>query len=96
MPDVTTRRTPSRPSRSDSSPAALRVKVTARTCRGSMAPSAASQAIRRVRTRVFPDPAPARIASGDVRVVTASRCRSFRSDEQLVGIAHEADGTGGV
>ena len=35
--------------------------------------------MRRVRTRVFPDPAPARIASGDASVVTASRWVSSRS-----------------
>jgi hypothetical protein len=38
-----------------------------------MTRSAASQAMRRVNTRVFPEPAPARIASGVVKLVTASR-----------------------
>ncbi len=41
-----------------SSPAALRVNVTASTWRGSIAPSRTCHAMRRVRTRVLPEPAP--------------------------------------
>ena len=43
--------------------AALLVKVTARTPFGLTFPVWISQAIRVVRTRVFPDPAPARISA---------------------------------
>src|SRR5207249_10450074 len=56
---------------STSSPAARRVKVTASTCRASASSSRTRQAILRVRTRVLPDPAGARIASGKCVSVTA-------------------------
>ena len=78
VPAVTDRCTPSRARRVLSSPAALRVNVTASTCAGSIAPSWACHAMRWVRTRVLPEPAPARIASGLAVLVTASRCDSSR------------------
>src|SRR5439155_11446965 len=40
-------------------------------------PSCTRYAMRRVSTRVLPDPAPARIASGAASVVTARRCDGF-------------------
>ena len=58
MPAVTAGRTASRSRRTRSSPAALRVNVTAIVCPGSIDPVAACHAIRRVRTRVLPAPAP--------------------------------------
>ena len=78
VPAVTEWRTPRRARRARSSPAALRVKVTASTCDGSMSCSRDCHAMRRVRTRVLPEPAPARIASGAARLVTASRCVGSR------------------
>ena len=71
VPAVGSSRTPSRPSRVRSSPAALRVNVTASTWAGSIASVAACQAMRRVSTRVLPEPAAARIASGWAGSVTA-------------------------
>ena len=56
--------------RSTSSPAARRVNVTASTCRASASSSRTRHAIRRVSTRVLPDPAGARIASGTCVSVT--------------------------
>ncbi len=92
VPAATWRRTPSRVNRSPSSPAALRVNVTASVCPGSMCACRACQAMRRVRTRVLPAPAPARIASGTVRVVTASRCASSRPSSNWSS-AHSMDHT---
>ena len=74
VPAVTDRARRAGARRSRSSPAALRVKVTARTCAGSTRRSRDCHAMRRVSTRVLPDPAPARIANGAPRLVTASRC----------------------
>ena len=54
------------------------MNVSARTWRGSMMLSRDCQAMRRVSTRVLPEPAPARIASGAARLVTASRCVASR------------------
>ena len=63
VPAVTDSRTPRRARRARSSPAALRVNVTARTCaRGRSAASLDCHAMRRVSTRVLPEPAPARMA----------------------------------
>ena len=65
--------------RSFISPAALFVKVIARIS-FARAPAAASRcAIRWVRTRVLPEPAPATTSSGPSVVVTASRWAGFRS-----------------
>src|SRR2546421_11299904 len=55
------------------SSAALLVNVMARTSKGEMPCSLMSQAMRWVRTRVLPDPAPATIRSGPPGWVTASR-----------------------
>ena len=64
--------------RSRISSAALLVKVIARIWFGCARPVASSQAIRCVRARVLPDPAPARISSGPSPKVTASRCGPLR------------------
>jgi len=56
------------------SPAALLVKVTARICQGSTLYCVISQAIRCVRARVLPEPAPASNSSGPVSCLTASCC----------------------
>src|SRR5437588_6650116 len=61
------------------SSAALLVKVMARTSKGEMPCSLISQAMRWVRTRVLPDPAPAMIRSGPPGWVTASRWTGLRS-----------------
>ena len=58
-------------------PAALRVNVSASTCRGSAVPWSTRQAMRRVSTRVFPEPAPARMQSGLASEVTACCCAGF-------------------
>ncbi len=69
---------PSRVStRSAISAAALLVKVTARIASGGTPFSWISQAMRLVITRVFPDPAPARISSGPSVASTAARCSGF-------------------
>ena len=60
--------------RSRISPAALLVKVIARTSWGSTSPSPISRATRWVRTRVLPLPAPASTRSGPSPWSTASRC----------------------
>ena len=49
------------PKRVSISLAALLVKVTASTCAGATCPVDSSQAMRVVKTRVLPEPAPARI-----------------------------------
>src|SRR5210317_617802 len=61
-------------SRSLISPAALLVKVTARICQGSTLYCVINQAIRCVRARVLPEPAPASNSSGPVSCLTASCC----------------------
>src|SRR2546423_1612741 len=44
--------------------------------------------MRYVMTRVFPDPAPARISSGPSRCSTASRCSGFRFCRKSIGGSH--------
>src|SRR5438045_1666868 len=58
--------------------AALLVKVTASTDKGLACPVASSQAIRVVRTRVLPLPAPARISAEACGKVTAASCSGLR------------------
>src|SRR5688572_26488716 len=65
---------------SRSSPAALFVKVKARTDEAGTSRSARSQATRRTRTRVLPEPAPAMTRSGPSPCVTAASWASFRSN----------------
>jgi hypothetical protein len=60
------------------SSAALLVKVMA-SIRTGGTPSARIRAIRLVSTRVFPEPAPATIASGPSSYKTAARCAGFKS-----------------
>ena len=62
--------------RSRISSAALLVKVMARICHGGASPVAIRWAIRRVRTRVFPDPAPGHDQQRPARWSTARRCGS--------------------
>src|SRR5918997_7052773 len=59
------------------SSAALLVKVMARTSKGDTFPSEIRWAMRWVRTRVLPDPAPATTSSGPSPCVTASACSGF-------------------
>src|SRR5690606_14927691 len=63
--------------RSRISPAALLVNVTARIEAGSTPYSSTRYAILDVRTRVFPDPAPASTRSGPSKCSTAARCSGF-------------------
>ena len=63
--------------RSRISAAALLVKVIARISPGSASPVRSRWAMRRVSTRVFPEPAPATISSGLPRCSTASRWAGF-------------------
>src|SRR5205814_4369929 len=63
--------------------AALLVKVTARTPLGLTFPVWISQAIRVVRTRVFPEPAPARISADWSGRVTAASCSGLRFSSRL-------------
>ena len=103
VPAVTAVSTPSASSRSTSSPAARRVKVTASTWRASASCSRTRNAIRRVSTRVLPDPAGAqdrqrRVRFGDGRRAGArrdrraiesrhARARPYRSAETAVRTA---------
>src|SRR5260370_31853922 len=64
------------------SPAALFVKVTARTCLGCTPRTPRSQAIRCAMTRVLPLPAPASTRSGPSPAVTASRCGGFPAERR--------------
>src|SRR5919108_5726941 len=74
-------------SRSRISPAALFVNVIARIS-GGFAPTARRRcAIRYVRTRVFPEPAPAITSSGPSVASTASRWAAFRSARYVSGWA---------
>src|SRR5215207_7140183 len=69
--------------RSFISPAALLVKVIARISPG-WAPRCASRcAIRYVRTRVLPEPAPATMSSGAPACSTAARCAGLSSSSSL-------------
>src|ERR1700693_1370873 len=61
-----------------SSLAALLVKVTASTDSGLACPVASNHAIRVVRTRVFPLPAPARMSADACGKVTAASCSGLR------------------
>ncbi len=79
VPAVIRPSTPRRPMRDTSSPAARRVNVTASTWRDSSRPSRAPYAMRRVSTRVLPEPAGAMMASGAALEVTASYCAGSRS-----------------
>src|SRR5262249_35483072 len=69
--------TPSARSRLVSSPAVLRVNVSASTWSAPADPLSMRWAMRLVSTLVLPDPAPARMHSGAASVVTANRCASF-------------------
>ena len=95
VPAVTAPSTPSASSRSTSSPAARRVNVTASTCRASAVCSRTRNAMRRVSTRVLPEPAGARIASGACGSVTAALMR-VEIRQQRVVFTHEGDRTGRV
>ena len=80
--------TPGRPrarSRSTISPAAFSVKVTTSTWSGGTASVAIAYAVRRLMTRVLPEPAPARMATGPRVAVTASRCSGSRSERRASG-----------
>jgi hypothetical protein len=88
VPAVILPSTPRRPMRETSSPAALRVKVTASTWRASRRPSRAPYAMRRVSTLVLPEPAGAMIARGAASDVTAScwsGSRSWSSASRTLG-----------
>src|SRR3954451_2313416 len=80
-----TPRCPTAASRARISVAALSVKVTTSTSTGRTASVASAYATRRLITRVLPDPAPARMASGPRTVVTASRWASSRSASRASG-----------
>src|SRR5215211_5585182 len=67
-----------RATRSFISPAALLVKVIARTSSGAASPWSRMKATRCVSTRVFPLPAPARMSSGPSVCSTASSWVGFR------------------
>ena len=73
VPAATLCDTPRFERRERNSPAAFRVKVSARIRPGDIAPVALCHAMRWVRTRVLPEPAPAWIARGRASDVTASR-----------------------
>ncbi len=75
-----------RATRSFISPAALFVNVTATTA-SCGTPCATTQASRRVRTRVFPDPAPARTRSGPSPCDTAAACSGLRPSRRSSGRA---------
>ena len=64
---------------------ALLVNVTASTWSGSACPSPMRYAMRKVMTRVFPEPAPARISTGPSRWSTASRCSGFSLSRKSMG-----------
>jgi len=66
-------------SRSRISPAALFVNVIARISCGFTPTAATRWAMRYVRTRVFPEPAPATTSTGPSVASTASRWAGFRS-----------------
>src|SRR5882672_4436999 len=70
--------------------AALLLKVTARTPFGLTFPVWLSQAMRVVRTRVFPEPAPARISADWSGRVTAASCSGFRFSRSDIGPARKA------
>ena len=76
VPDGTGTASPRATSRDRSSCAALRVKVSASARSGVADPVATRHAIRRVSTRVLPEPAPATTTSGAASEVIAARWRS--------------------
>ena len=85
-------RTPRPRSRLASSPAALRVKVSASTWRGRRDPSRPGSAMRRVSTRVLPEPAPARMQSGRAVARDRGALRVVEVGEQV----HRGHLRGGV
>src|SRR5438270_13132317 len=74
----------SEPTRCFISSAALLVKVMARISKGETPCSRISHAIRWVRTRVLPEPAPATTSRGPLGWVTASRCTGLRDASRSV------------
>src|SRR3954452_8544841 len=83
---------PTRPAtRSRISPAALFVKVIARTCPGRTPRAASRYAIRCVSTRVLPEPAPAMISSADPSCSTAARCCSLRPSSRAAASGRGRD-----
>src|SRR3989454_6022668 len=77
--------------RSRSSPAALLVNVTARISGARARRSRSRCAIRCVSTRVFPEPAPARMSSGPSPWRTASSCggfSTFANGSDIGGVCH--------
>jgi hypothetical protein len=79
------RRPTSSSTRSRISAAALLVKVIASTEPGWASRSEISQAIRRVSTRVLPEPAPATTSSGAPAWTTACRCGSLSPSSSVSG-----------
>ncbi len=72
------------PRRSRISAAALLVKVMAKTCQGRTPSSAIMCAMRKVRTRVLPEPAPARTSKGPRVQVAASYWAGFKPERSKV------------
>src|SRR5690348_12944069 len=64
--------------RSDSSPAALLVKVRPSTCSGATCPVPTSHTTRAAITVVLPDPAPATITAGASGAVTHASCSGVK------------------
>src|SRR4051795_5116614 len=91
---IRARRPTSASTRSFISAAALFVKVIARIEPGWALRSAISQAIRRVSTRVLPEPAPATTSSGVPAWVTAARCGSLRPSSSSSGDGPRRGGGG--
>ena len=85
MPAATASRGPSARRRPASSPAARRVKVMTSTWLGSADPSRMRRAMRRVSTRVLPEPAGATTQSGAPSESTAVRCSGSRSSRSGSG-----------
>ena len=73
--------------RSRISAAALLVNVMARTCQGLTPKSPSICAMRKVKTRVLPEPAPASTSSGPSVVRTASRWAGLRLSMSTSGLA---------
>ncbi len=82
---IRARRPTSSSTRSRISAAALLVNVMARIEPGCALRSAISQAIRRVSTRVLPEPAPATTRSGVPACTTAARCGSLSPSSSSSG-----------
>ena len=79
--------------RSFISPAALLVKVMARMANGDTPRSPIKWAMRRVSTRVLPEPAPATTSNGPVGWVTASSWSGFSPGASVVGGADSESGS---